>query len=95
MVRWTAPFGGQFEDLALWSEHTTLHNIGGQGELLLEGAFFVPHAQFVYTGQAAYQQTKAQFIAQRINLSGQGVLLMEPDPTRVVLVPLPGVRLIR
>lgn len=94
-VSWTAPYGGNFEDLALWSESSSAHAIGGQANLDLEGVFFMPNAQFLFTGQGAQYQLNAQFISLRLDMSGQGTLAMEPDPDRVVLIPLFGLRLIR
>lgn len=40
-------------------------------------------------------QTKAQFITWRFDVSGNGTLLMEPDPNRAVPVPVPTIGLIR
>ena len=94
-VYWTAPFGGSFEDLALWSESSSTHSIGGQANLTLDGVFFMPNAQFNFTGQGQQYQVNAQFISLRLDMSGQGILRMQPDPDRVVLIPLFGVRLIR
>ncbi len=94
-VSWTAPYGGNFEDLALWSESSSAHAIGGQANLDLEGVFFMPNAQFLFAGQGAQYQLNAQFISLRLDMSGQGTLAMEPDPERVVLIPLFGLRLIR
>ena len=94
-VQWVAPFGGSFEDLALWSESSSTHSIGGQANLTLDGVFFMPNAQFNFTGQGQQYQVNAQFISLRLDMSGQGILRMQPDPDRVVLIPLFGVRLIR
>lgn len=95
-LTWVAPVAGDFEDLAMWSEAARLHEMGGQAGLELEGIFFAPGAlPFRFTGQADYLQTNAQFITYRIELSGQGVIAMAPDPARTLLVPLQGVALIR
>lgn len=94
-LNWTAPFAGNFDDLTLWSESASNHQMGGQAALGLEGVFFMPNALFQFDGQAGLNQTKAQFIAKRLEAKGQGFLEMAPDPNRVVLFPLKAVRLIR
>jgi hypothetical protein len=94
-LRWSAPFGGTFEDLALWSESSLQHDLGGQAVLNIEGSFFAPNASpFKFTGQGCQQQTKAQFITFRMEVGGQGCLIMEPDPDRIVPIPLQGIRLV-
>lgn len=98
-LTWIAPFEGDFEDLALWSESgyqpTNPHVIEGQAGLNLEGVYFMPNALFRFAGQGLQVQTKAQFIAWRVRATGQGTLKMQPDPDRIVLIPILGVRLIR
>lgn len=93
---WEAPHAGTFEDLALWSESSAAHALSGQGTLFLEGAYFAPNATpFEFKGQGDQEQTKAQFISHRIWASGQGKLIMTPDPDRAVMIPVLGVNLIR
>jgi hypothetical protein len=93
---WIAPYAGNFEDLALWSESADEHLLGGQANLFLEGAFFTPNAfPFNFTGQGFQYQTKAQFVTYRLLVTGQGVLKMQPDPDRSVPILIKGVRLIR
>ncbi|MEX2555743.1 MAG: Tad domain-containing protein [Actinomycetota bacterium] len=95
-LTWIAPEAGFFEDLALWSERETQHLIGGQALLDIEGTFFTPFAfPFRFAGQGLQYQTKAQFVTFRLEVSGQGVLRMQPDPDRVTPIPLQGVLLIR
>ena len=94
-VVWSAPFGGNFDKLALWSESSAGHSIGGQASLSLDGVFFTPNATMTFTGQGSFDQVRAQFIANKLVMSGQGELIMQPDPSRVVLIPIVGARLIR
>jgi hypothetical protein len=94
-VVWTAPYSGNFDKLALWSESSAAHAIGGQASLTLDGVFFTPNATMNFTGQGSFDQVRAQFISNKLVMSGQGELVMQPDPTRVVLVPVVGSRLIR
>jgi hypothetical protein len=93
---WTAPLAGNFEDLALWSESPDEHQIGGQAGNTLTGTFFTPFASpFSLSGQGGQFQTDAQFITRRLQVSGQGVVSMHPDPDRSTPIPIKEVRLIR
>lgn len=95
-LTWTAPTGGDFEDLALWSESNLAHQIGGQAGNTLTGTFFTPMADpFSLTGQSGQFQTDAQFLSRRLEVKGQGEVLMKPDPDRQTLIPIREVRLIR
>jgi hypothetical protein len=98
---WTAPTGAgtgetQFEDLALWSESSAQHSLGGQTGNHLEGTLFTPNADpFSLTGQAGQFQARAQFLTRRLEIGGQGEVRMAPDPDRVTLVPIREIMLIR
>jgi hypothetical protein len=96
-ITWIAPDDDNFpfDDLALWSNSSQVHDIGGQGNLELEGTFFMPNAKFVYGGQGTQQQARAQFVALKLEFAGQGNLLMVPDPERSTAVSITGVTLIR
>lgn len=102
-LTWTAPddvngdgFSPIFEDLALWSESSLEHRIGGQAGNDLEGTFFTPLADpFVLAGQGSQFQTNAQFLTRRLELTGQAEVVMSPDPDRVTLIPIREIRLIR
>jgi hypothetical protein len=90
------PWGPLFDDLALWSESSEEHRIGGQAGNDLEGTFFTPNANpFVLSGQGSQFQTKAQFLTRRLELSGQAEVVMSPNPDRVTLIPIREIRLIR
>lgn len=93
---WSAPTGGDFEDLALWSESSVSHQIGGQAGNTLTGTFFTPLADpFSLTGQGGQFQTDAQFLSRRLEVKGLGEVRMKPDPDRQTLIPIREVRLIR
>ncbi len=95
-LRWIAPLGGNFEDLALWAEAPLQFEIGGQAGNTLEGTFFTPLADpFRLTGQGDQIQTAAQFLTRRLDLSGQAQVFMTPDPDRITKLPIRGVMLIR
>lgn len=70
--------------IAYWNETRTTGNeilgIGGQGALALVGVFFSPRADFVFTGQAAYTATNAQFWVDTLAVKGQGGLGLTPSP---------------
>lgn len=96
-LTWTAPKdpASPYDDLALWSESTNGHSMSGQSTLTLDGVFFMPNAAFTFSGQGAQYQTTAQFVSRTLLASGQGTLRITPDPTRGIVIPLIGDRLIR
>ncbi|MGQ0848919.1 MAG: hypothetical protein ACT4OP_07340, partial [Actinomycetota bacterium] len=100
-LTWIAPddSGHRFDDLALWSDSTVTtvtHFWAGQAALTLEGVFFVPIVTVEYAGQGSQQQTKAQFIADRLHARGQGVLVVSPVADRAVGIrPPPQTVLVR
>lgn len=95
-LRWIAPEGGDFEDLALWAEAAAVFQIGGQAGNTLTGTFFTPFGDpFTLTGQGGQFQTNAQFLTRRLEVKGQGVVRMIPDPDRSTPIPIRGVILIR
>lgn len=103
-LTWISPEGGNFEDLALWSESPKLHVLGGQANVNVVGTFFIPLAgstsdpdagPFTYNGQGDQVMDQAQFVVYRMEVKGQGTLNMTVDPERSTLIPLLGVRLIR
>ncbi|HUP14518.1 MAG TPA: hypothetical protein VM848_00430 [Acidimicrobiia bacterium] len=80
---WIAPNDPShpLDDLALWSDsEDTLepHFWAGQATLIMEGVFFVPIVTVEYAGQGSQQQTKAQFVADRLHARGQGLLIVAP-----------------
>ncbi len=105
-LTWTAPdlpsgtapatFQDHFDDLALWSESSERHHIGGQAGNDLEGTFFTPYAEpFELSGQGSQFQTEAQFVTRKLEVSGQAEVRMYPNPDRFTPIPLREIRLIR
>ncbi|MGZ4143429.1 MAG: hypothetical protein ACXVQY_13060, partial [Actinomycetota bacterium] len=95
-LTWVAPLGGQFNGLALWSQGTYEHDLGGQAFLTLHGVVFPPcPSPFQFTGQPGLNQTQAQFVTFRMRIAGQGVLTMVPDPSNALLIKKFGWALIR
>jgi hypothetical protein len=87
-----------FEDLAFWTDAgssntnpsagTATSIIGGQGSTSVSGVFFVPNGLFIFQGNTTINQDlNAQFIARRLNLNGQGDLVMVPNPNDAIKVP--------
>lgn len=83
-LNWTAPSNGPFKDLALWSDSALDGEFGGQANLVMDGAFFMPLSRMIYTGQGDNNVT-AQFIARKLLAKGQGSVYL--TPTRGVKVP--------
>lgn len=101
---WTAPEGpgnpamfhaGNYEDLALWSESSDQHWLGGQTGNVVVGTLFTPNALFTLAGQSGQFQADAQFLVRRLEVTGQGEVRMKPDPDRVTPIPIREIRLIR
>lgn len=84
-----------FRRLVLWSEGPNQHDIGGQSALALRGVLFTPNALSTFTGQAGQQQADAQFWTRKLEVKGQGTLVMAADPDAAISRPLLGVSLIR
>ena len=76
------------EDLAFWTESAQASRIGGQGSIFVTGVFFLPNARpFEFAGQAVQLIDRdAQFIARRLNMSGQGLLQLKPNPNNAVAI---------
>jgi hypothetical protein len=95
-VTWTAPTGGDFSGLALWSESAAPHQLGGQASVDCVGVFFMPNADpFTFTGQGAQAALQIQLITYRLSVAGQGVLDLVPVPTNRLTFPAWGGTLIR
>lgn len=100
-LTWIAPDDEDypFDDLALWSDSeitAETHFWAGQANLVMEGVFFVPIVTVEYAGQGEQQQTRAQFIADKLHARGQGLLEVAPIVGRAVdLFAVPRTVLIR
>ena len=98
-VSWSAPnltTGGvsassPFEDLAVWTEGVGDCSFNGQAALVASGVFFHPNCGFNYAGQSDNNNPlNAQFIGFSLNISGQGVLRMRPNPDDAIPIPIAG-----
>jgi hypothetical protein len=90
------PPGGCFVPLVLWSNSSGLHDLGGQSSLDIRGTVFTPNADpFRLSGQSPQTLDKAQFFSRKIEVSGQGVITMFPDPDYNIPDPRIGGGLIR
>ncbi|MDX1449156.1 MAG: Tad domain-containing protein [Acidimicrobiia bacterium] len=92
---WTAPTTGPFDQLALWSDSAAVHHLAGQAFLDLRGIFFTPDAQVVYQGNGVQIQIQAQFVARKLKVTGQGILILRPSFDSAVLIPDDIIALIR
>lgn len=97
----SAPSPACFEDLTMWSPYiadstgTSRNVLTGNANLQVDGTLFMPEAFFTFNGQADNQQTKAQFVARSLNVTGGGLLTMTPDASRSTPIPPSSGRLIR
>lgn len=101
-ISWTAPCddepscvgdGGvreDFEDLILWAEDASAATwrIAGNGNMHISGIVFTPEADpFEIQGVGLDAASKAQFWVERLDVAGNGNLVMVPDPTRTQPIP--------
>lgn len=85
-----------FGPVALWSNGTGQHLIGGQGLLNIAGTFFTPNAnRFELKGDSTQSLDAAQFFSRYINISGQGDITMTPNPFTTLPTSAPTSALIR
>jgi hypothetical protein len=91
-MSWTAPDGGPFAKLALWSESSAKYKVTGGGTAKLTGTFFTPEAvPFTLAGNGDWSQSQdAQFISFQAVVTGNGKLTMVPDPTLLSIPPTSG-----
>ncbi len=89
VLDWSAPTEGPFRDLALWSDSDQTNDLGGQTNMVMEGIFFAPLATLRFTGNSIQQQVAAQYVVNKLHVSGQGALVIAPDADRGVAFPLP------
>lgn len=83
------------EDLALWTEASGSHDIGGGGSMRLSGSFFLPNGEFKVHGGSSQDVRNAQYIARTFRADGGSLLAMAPNPPDAVGVPTFGATLIR
>jgi hypothetical protein len=93
------PSAACFAKLALWNEYATPQSspdkVTGGANLLLQGTFFTPNAQFILHGGSLTDIRSAQFVTGRLTLTGQGTLTMVPDAAKTNPPPLLFAELIR
>jgi hypothetical protein len=93
------PTDACFAKLALWNEYATPQSspdkVTGGANLLLQGTFFTPNAQFILHGGSNTDIKSAQFVTGRLTLTGQGTLKMVPDAAKTNPPPLLFAQLIR
>lgn len=94
-LTWIAPDSGYLDDLALWSDSPATQYWAGQANLIMEGVFFTPLATGDYSGTSGQNQTKAQWIADRLVARGQGTLVIQPAKDRGIPFGNPVTTLIR
>ena len=83
-IHWTAPTEGPFEDLALWSESASVHNLGGSATLNIEGIMFLPNATLQFQGNGGVSSIQSQVAAKALVTGGNGALQLSPIPSQSV-----------
>ena len=87
-VIWTAPDDPTFEfdDLALWTESTSLVKITGTTDMELEGIVFAPAAKVELAGNTGTNALRAQIFAANAELVGGASLNLVPEEDRILKV---------
>jgi hypothetical protein len=89
----TAPSAGCFDSLGLWSRYNATQTMSNKDEMtstadvVVDGTLFMPRGYFKFGGGAVNTQDRAQFVALRLELRGQGELNMTPNAKRTTLIP--------
>lgn len=83
------------EDLAIWTEASGSHDVGGGGQMRLSGTFFLPNGEFKVHGGAAQDVLNSQYVARSFRADGGSVLEMAPNPNDSVGVPKFSAGLVR
>ena len=86
-LQWYAPRQGPFDVLAMWSDSTNQHDLGGSAELAMEGVYFAPVARMAFRGNGGQNQVAAQLITETLTVSGGGTLKVVPDFFRSLRFP--------
>lgn len=95
VLRWSAPFGGRFEDLLVWAESGAAMTLGGQGTMVMDGAFFTPNAPLTLAPRPGGTAAAAQIIARTARLQGAHPFTITPAASRGVTDTVAAVRLLR
>lgn len=106
-VDWTAPntttnkvtVRTGLEDLALWTESYgdgPTYSMTGSGAMTLRGVFMAPNADpFNIKGGGGQDVKDSQYVATKLNVTGNGELLMQPAAGLLTLPPPPNYFLVR
>lgn len=98
-IYWSAPnrtsgeptSANPFDDLALWGESSRASFLKGTGSSRVTGVFFLPNSYITLLGQGSSNQPlNAQFISRGLSISGQGTVILKPNPDDAVSSPAPG-----
>lgn len=82
-----------FEDLALWNETSSINvSFKGQGNNVTQGVFFLPNASALFQGLGTNPiELNAQYFIRKLNLQGQGLITLKPNPNDSITTPIPGI----
>ena len=85
---WTAPDDPTepFDDLALWTESTTVMKITGGADIDIEGILFAPSATVELAGNTGTDAIGAQIWALKVDVVGGANLRLVPKEDRITKV---------
>ncbi len=74
------PNASCFAPLALWSNGSGTHSIGGSADLNMRGTYFIPNAELALNGTTDFDLRAAQMFVNRISGNGNATTILAPDP---------------
>jgi hypothetical protein len=88
LVVWSAPNDPtfRFDDLALWTESTSVMRFTGGANLLIDGIVFAPNAHMELAGNTGTQALEAQLWAKTTDLVGGARVTLIPREDRITSV---------
>jgi hypothetical protein len=95
-LSWTAPLGGDFEDLLFWSDSALPARVGEQQTMAVEGTIATPNATIVLASKhLAGLSQPLQVVAQRVHVDDTGVVVLNPGAGRATGLVARLVKLLR
>jgi hypothetical protein len=85
-IQWTAPVGGNFDDLLVWSEASGTINLQGTADMVLEGTFFAPNSLLELQGTPGTSGIATQMFVDRVHAQGNAELRLAARDDRSTLI---------
>jgi len=95
-LSWTAPFGGDFEDLLFWTDSALTVGLGQQQTMTVEGTIAAPNGSVLLASKhLAGISQPLQVVAQRVQVDDTGIIVLDPGAGRATGLVARLVKLLR